>query len=142
VKSEGRAADENVLNEVNTNLYKQKNPLVNSECSPVDVFPVILYLCYRTAYISVLKNRIRIGAETPFKKVVSGSKKIIPDPQHCDMLFQKIYCPHRYPECAENTVYIHSYLWPLLGVLDILGRIRIRGSIPLTNGVGSWYFRQ
>jgi hypothetical protein len=30
----------------------------------------------------------------------------------------------------------------VLRIRDILVRIRIRGSVPLTNGSGSWYFRQ
>ncbi len=98
-------------------IYKQKNFLVTVSALQSIFFPVLLVL--PNLIFSVFKNsiRIRIGAKTPFKKVGSGSEKIIPDPQHCDMLFKKILlliiqCRHRYPgpECAEHTVYIHSYL--------------------------------
>jgi hypothetical protein len=55
VKPEGRAADEAVFNEVHTNLYKQKIPLLT--VSALQSMFSQFYLCYRTAYLFSLKKQ-------------------------------------------------------------------------------------
>jgi hypothetical protein len=42
---------------------------------------------------------------------------------------------------SSNPLAYPSLLLPVLRIRDILGWIRIRGSMPLTNGSGSCYFR-
>ncbi len=45
-------------------------------------------------------------------------------------------------EMSIFLIYITLHCWPVLRIRDILVRIRIRGSVPLTNGSRSSYFRQ
>ncbi len=66
--------------------------------------------------------------------------------KHCvlNLLSKSTSLPIALPFSHEVPFIIKSFLKPVLRIRNILVRIRIRGSIPLTNGSGSWscYFSQ